>query len=216
MPITVPKLNTDTLINGGTVADAQKHFIRLNGSLLGEVGMEYPYEKATVLAERVERILEIDYGISLKRDSRRALTEVIKVGQGKEKQRIARLSFRASGRKSPAAKVKSKASAPPQPEVTDMAQSIPAANSPIESAPQLSTSLPAQTVRQDRPKIGTFVAREIAGDHPLRSVLMAYVRKGELSDLPELKRLLAQAPSNWRSEQIPDDCRAALEWVDAQ
>lgn len=216
MPITVPKLNTDTLIDGGTLASAQKNFIQLNGSLLGEVGMEYPYEKATVLTERVEGILQREYGIALKRDARRALTEVIKVGQGKEKQRIARLSFRASGRKPPAAKAESKASTPPHPEVTDMARSIPAANSPIVSAPQPSTSLPARTVRQDRPKIGTFVAREIAGDHPLRSVLMAYVRKGELSDLPELKRLLAQAPTNWRSEQIPDDCRAALEWVDAQ
>lgn len=212
MDIILPELNTDTLIDGGTTADAQRIFILANGALLGEVGVKFPHEKTRVLAERVAKILALEYGMDLRRDAGRALTEVIKVGQGQQKQRNARNSFRTSGRKSTAAKMKSTASTSPYSEVSAAPPPIPTPSLPSETEAKLA-SIPISPPLQPRPSLRTYINDRFTDGHPLKYTLKRFAQDAEIA---ELKRLLAKVPGNWRSEEIPDDCRAALEWVDAQ
>ena len=219
MKIYTPPLDMDCLFEDGTTAEAQSQFLRLNGEAFKNEGRKYPYDRTNKIAEREEQILKNYYGIQLKRAGFRTLKELIKVGQGLEKERIARLSIRASGRKSQPIKTE-EATGGSQRLDDEIGQPIPAPT----QAPQSNATQPVQpslTLTQrpgdahashDRPRISTMVKDLIVGDHALKSVLMLYVKSAGIA---EMKRALEQVSGDWRSIDIPPDCRAALDWVDA-
>lgn len=201
------------LFHGGTTEKAQSSWLRVNGDSFKVVGREFPYDRPKELAQELATQLERDYSIVLKRDALRTLQELIKVGQGLEKERREKLTFRTSGRKA--------ASNKRDPEVGDLPlagavpepQPIPVPTSPIKPRPASPPSPIASKANVVRPRISTMVRDEVSGESPLKPVLMSYV-KGV--DIAELKRALGQVIGDWRAVQVPDDCRAALEWVDAQ
>lgn len=87
------------LFHGGTTEKAQSSWLRLNGDSFKVVGRDFPYDRPKKLAQEVATQLERDYSVVLKRDALRTLQELIKVGQGLEKERREKLTFRTSGRK---------------------------------------------------------------------------------------------------------------------
>jgi hypothetical protein len=133
--------------------------------------------------------------------------------QGLEKEQIERRSFKTSGRKATSTKPNREISDLPQADVMPEPQPIPVPTAPIEprlaSTPSPITP-PANAVR---PRIFTMVRDQVDKENLLKPVLMSYV-KGV--DVAELKRALGQVEGGWRAIKVPDDCRAALEWVDAQ
>ena len=157
--------------------------------------------------------LKHDHNVALKRAALRTLEELIKVGQGLEKEQIERRSFKTSGRKATSTKPNREISDLPQADVMPEPQPIPVPTAPIEprlaSTPSPITP-PANAVR---PRIFTMVRDQVDKENLLKPVLMSYV-KGV--DVAELKRALGQVEGGWRAIKVPDDCRAALEWVDAQ
>lgn len=219
MKIYTPPLDMDCLFERGTTAEAQSHFLRLNGEAFKNEGRKYPHDRTNKIAAREEHILKNHYGIQLKREAFRTLKELIKVGQGLEKERIARLSVRASGRKSTPIKTE-EATGGSQRLDDEIDQPIPAptqAPKPNQTQPvQPSLTLTPKPVgansSHDRPRISTMVRDLLVGDHALKSVLMLYVKGAGIG---EMKHALEQVSGDWRSIDIPPDCRAALDWVDA-
>lgn len=207
------KLNTIGLLAGGTTAAAQSHWLRLNGDTFKIVGRDYPYDRPKKVAEDVAALLKRDHHIVLKREAFRTLQELIKVGQGLEKERVTKLAFRTSGRKAASNKPVRKVGDIPLADVRFEEQPIPVPKSPIEPPPASPPSQIGEPATAERPRIFTMVRDQVSPDNPLKPVLMSFVKGG---DIPELKRTLGQVAGDWRAVQVPDDCRAALEWVDAQ
>lgn len=207
-----PPLETDCLFNGGTTAASQSNFLRLNGEAFKNKGREYPHDRTNKLAELEEHILQRDYGVRLKREAFRTLKELIKAGQVDEKARIARLSVRTSGRKVKPIKTEVADGVSHQPRAKSAHQMIHAPILPVQPSPTLPPRPVVPHASHDRPRISTMI-KDLPGDHALRPVLMLFV-KGV--DITEVKRGLGQVAGEWRAIGMPSDCRAALEWVDAQ
>lgn len=213
MKIYTPPLNTGCLLAGDNSAKAQTNFLQINGESFMNVGEAFPHGNTGELAKQQRDILSKHYGINLKRDSERTLRELIKAGQVSGQARAAKLSFRASGRKAKVLKTQNatiKVADPSPP--SEIQPAIPASSSvkPVQTSP----IKPA--VAQgggERPHINTRVSDQFPHGNILRSVLMAFVLN---DDIPVLKSKLASIQSDWRLEEMPEDCRAALEWVDAQ
>lgn len=207
------QLNTDCLFDGGTNAKAQINFLQINGESFKNVGRDFRLENAGKLAKRQTEILASDYDIHLKRDAQRTLRGLIAAGQVLENERVAKLGVRASGRKAKGLKAKQndgeKAAAPAPSEIQP---AIPASSSvkPVQTSP-----IKPAVARGggERPHVHTRVNDQFPHGHTLRSVLMAFVLK---EDIPVLKSKLASIQDDWRAREMPEDCRAALEWVDAQ
>lgn len=199
------------LFHGGTTEKAQSSWLRLNGDSFKVVGRDFPYDRPKKLAQEVATQLERDYSVVLKRDALRTLQELIKVGQGLEKERREKLTFRTSGRKAASNKPEREVGGVPR--AMQEAQPNLVQTPSIEPRPASSPSPISPPASAGKPHIFTMVRDEVSGDNPLKPVLMSYV-KGV--DVAELKRTLGQVAGDWRAVQVPDDCRAALEWVDAQ
>ena len=143
----------------------------------------------------------------------RTLKELIKVGQGLEKERVTKLAFRTSGRKAASNKPVREVSDVPLADATIDPQPIPAPKSPSEPRPASPPSTIASPATEVRPELKTYVRNDISADHPFKAVLILYAKKAHIA---ELKRALNLVVGDWRTVDMPDDCRAALEWVDAQ
>lgn len=213
MKIYTPPLNTGCLLGGGTSAKAQSNFLQINGESFKNVGEAFLFERTGELVKREKDVLAKHYGIDLKRDAERTLRELIKAGQVSGQARAAQRTFRASGRKAKVLKVEQTTTSVADPAPPSETQAnIPASSSvkPVQTSP----IKPA--VAQgggERPHVHTRVSDQFPHGDILRSVLMAFVLN---DDIPALKSKLASIQSDWRLEEMPEDCRAALEWVDAQ
>ena len=207
------ELNMDSLFHGGTTADAQSRWLRLNGETFMNVGRELPCDRPKKIAEDVATMLQRDHHIMLKRNALRTLQDLIKAGQVLQKQRGDTLRFRSSGRKAASKKPDPERSGLPRAGAMPEPQPIPTPTSLIEPRPASPPSPIAASASAERPHIFTTIRDEVSGDNPLKPVLMSYVKR---VDVAELKRALGQVVGDWRAVQVPDDCRAALEWVDAQ
>ena len=211
MKIYTPPLDLSCLLEGDANAKAQSHFLRINGESFKNEGALLPHANTKKLAERERIVLKDDYGIDLKQNAFATLRELIKVGQALEKERSTRLSFRSSGRKATQTKVEQPNANLRRLSVERKGQTDPG-TFPTRVSDTNSSSPPDTAYRGGiRPRITTSI-RDMPSDHPLKSVLMAYVKNGEVSDLKEaLGRI-----GDWRTCTIANDCRDALEWVDAQ
>ncbi len=211
MKIYTPPLDLSCLLEGDANAKAQSYFLRVNGESFKHVGTLLPHANTKKLAERERIVLKDDYGIDLKRNALATLNELIKVGQALEKERCDKGSFRSSGRKATQARVE-------QPDggsrrLSDEKKRRPDPEAFSAHVSDANLASPPETAYRGgtKPRVTTSI-RDMSGDHPLKSVLMAYVKNSEVSDLKEaLGRI-----GDWRTYTIASDCRDALEWVDAQ
>lgn len=212
MNIYIQELDMAGLFHGGTTAAAQSRWLRLNGDTFKNVGTNFPDDRPAKVAEDVAAVLKRDRQIELKREAFRTLKELIKVGQGLEKERVTKLAFRTSGRKAASNKPVREVGDIPLADARLEEQPIPVPKSPIEppASPPSPIASPAIEIR---PELKTYVRSDISADNPLKAVLISYAKK---ADIAELKRALSLVVVDWRTVDMPKDCRAALEWVDGQ
>lgn len=135
MSIYIRELDMAGLFHGGTTAAAQSRWLRLNGDTFKNVGTNFPDDRPAKVAEDVAAVLKRDCQIELKREAFRTLKELIKVGQGLEKERVTKLAFRTSGRKAASNKPVREVSDIPLADATLEPQPIPVPKSPIEPQP---------------------------------------------------------------------------------
>ncbi len=60
MKINIRALDMASLLGGGTTAAAQSHWLRLNGDIFKNVGMNFPYDLPKTVTEGVATMLERD------------------------------------------------------------------------------------------------------------------------------------------------------------
>lgn len=192
------------LYRGGTTETAQIAFVRLNGEAIKSIGLEYPFDKPSTLRDDVIAILERDWGMDVKRGTRRAIRELICAGQSDEKvQREKRLSVSTKGRKSTV-----RSDAVPSGPTSARAQS----RSNEETSVTVTHLAAAPPAPPEWPVLRTKIV-DLSIDGNLRALLLAVYRK---EPVKEIVRLRSALTSDWRSQDLPVDVQGALRWVDAQ
>lgn len=199
----------------GDRAQGQIRFIQKNGHLFREVAREEPEGDPIVVANLIIDMFKLT---DLHRRTLQKLRGIVRSEQRVIEEEDIKLSLTNRGRP-PAAKMRGKngqsqtpAAAAEQPSTDQQPpQQTPAAPlASLEQSTQPVTHMPLVTTTMPRPKISSMV-RDLELPRDILSLLHAY--RNDTSD--DQLRAAIKVCMPWQAYTLPNDVRAALEYIDA-